>query len=100
MDIFDHVIKDVLDEDDGGILHKTLNHNFVKYMVDILSISYADTSAMEYHDDHNKMQKTPKHLLAKLHILKAWNIHFQNEHGRGVIDWGDTILINADAFDE
>ena len=74
VDIFDHVIKDVLDEDNGGILRKTLDHNFMKYMVDILSVSYADISAMEYLDDHNKIQKTPKHLLAKPHILKAWNI--------------------------
>ena len=100
MDIFDHVIKDVLDEDDGGILRKTLDHNFMKYMVDILSVSYADISAMEYLDDHNKIQKTPKHLLAKFHILKVWNIHLQNEHGRQVIDWGDTTLINADAFNK
>ena len=44
---------------------------------------------LDYLDDNNKAQRTPAHVIAVLHILKAWNTHLLQTYQLKIVDWED-----------
>ena len=99
--LWKYVVGTVLDEDDDGVLNLTLKHHGIKYLHDVLGMRQEAIDNLTYIDPtESKEKKTPTHLLSKLHMIKAWNIHLQNTLQTAVVDWSDKSIINEDSFDE
>ena len=97
---FVRLFKDIMDTEADDPIHNVFSSNSITMIPEILVMSRENINGLTYQADDGTTITPPSHVLAKLHILKAWNNYLLQENGLKVIDWDDTNLVNEDAYDE
>ena len=50
----------------------------------------------DYLDDNDKVNHPPAHVIAVLHIFKAWNTHLLQSHQLKIVYWEEDTYVNPD----
>lgn len=88
-----------METDENDVLFQIFSENNITMIHEILTMSKEAIDSLTYEKEGVSVSP-PAHVLAKLHILKAWNAHLLEAHGLKVVDWNDNLLVNTDQFDE
>ena len=86
---FEHLLTNVIQLDEDDILRKVLHTHSIITISQVLIMKSDSIDGLDYLDDNNKAQRTPAHVIAVLHILKAWNTHLLQTYQLKIVDWED-----------
>ena len=96
---FKHLLTNVMETDENDVLFRIFAENNITMIHKILTMSKEAIDLLKY-EKNGVSISPPAHVLAKLHIIKAWNTHLLETHDLKIVDWNDGIPVNTDTFDE
>ena len=100
---FKYLIKTVLDTQDDDLLTTVLAQNKITRIHQILTMPSTAIDRLMYTETTNNIETEkpiPFYIAAVFHIIKAWNQHLISAHKLAKVDWTNTTIVNADAYDE
>ena len=98
---FKHLLKKIfvqLYPDD--ILHKVLTTHNITTISNVLIMKSDSIDSLNYLDETGLEQNTPAHVIAVLHILKAWNSYLIRTYQMKIVDWEDETFVNPEEYME
>ena len=97
---FEHLLTNVIQLDADDILRKVLHTHSITTVSQVLIMKSDSIDGLDYRDKDNATQHTPAHVIAVLHIIKAWNTHLLQTYQLKIVDWEDDSYVNPDDYME
>ena len=98
---FAHLLTKVIQLDKDDILRKVLTTHDITTILQVLIMKSDSIDGLDYRDeDSNVLKNTPAHVIAVLHILKAWNAYLLKNYQLKIADWEDESYVNPEDYME
>ena len=89
-----------MDTEEDDLIYKIFSANSITMIHEILTMSKDDINGLTFTTKDGVQVSPPPHILAKLHILKAWNTYLLEEYNLKIIDWDNKAMINEEAYNQ
>ena len=98
---FDHLLTNVIQLDKDDILRKVLSTHGITTISQVLIMKSDSIDGLDYREqDGAALEHTPAHVIAVLHILKAWNTYLVQTLQLKIVDWEDESYVNPGDYME
>ena len=98
---FEHLLTNVIQLDKDDILRKVLTTYGITTISQVLIMKSDSIDGLDYHEKDSTVSKnTPAHVIAVLHILKAWNAYLLQTYQLKIVDWEDESYVNPEEYME
>ena len=98
---FDHLLMNVIQLDQDDIIRKVLSTHGITTISQVLIMKSDSIDGLDYREqDGAALQHTPAHVIAVLHILKAWNAYLLQTLQLKIVDWEDESYVNPEDYME
>ena len=97
---FTRLFKEVMDTEEDDTIYNVFSANSITMIHEILTMSKDDINGLMFPSKDGLLVSPPPHVLAKLHILKAWNTYLLQEYELKIIDWDNQDMINEEAYNQ
>ena len=77
---FTRLFKEVMDTEEDDTIYNVFSANSITMIHEILTMSKDDINGLMFPSKDELLVSPPPHVLAKLHILKAWNTYLLQEY--------------------
>ena len=84
---FTRLFKEVMDTEEDDTIYNVFSANSITMIHEILTMSKDDINGLMFLSKDGLLVTPHPHILAKLHILKAWNTYLLQEYKLNIIDW-------------
>ena len=98
---FEHLLTNVIQLDKDDILRKVLSTHGITTISQVLIMKSDSIDGLDYREqDGAALERTPAHVIAVLHILKAWNAYLLQTLQLKIVDWEDESYVNPGDYME
>ena len=98
---FNHLLTNVIQLDKDDILRKVLSTHGITTISQVLIMKSDSIDGLDYREqDGAALEHTPAHVIAVLHILKAWNAYLLQTLQLKIVDWEDESYVNPGDYME